>query len=41
VDDLETVKDQIIAEYRKPFLQYLREKEKERAAPPAAATAEA
>lgn len=32
VDDLETVKDQIIAEYRKPFLQYLREKEKERAA---------
>ena len=41
VDDLETVKDQIIAEYRKPFLQYLREKEKERAAQPAAATADA
>jgi len=38
VEDLETVKDQIIAEYRKPFLQYLREKEKERAAQPAAAT---
>ena len=36
VDDLETVKDQIIAEYRKPFLKYLREKERERAAPPAA-----
>jgi uncharacterized protein (DUF697 family) len=35
-DDLETVKDQIIAEYRKPFLQYLREKEQERPAQPAA-----